>query len=243
MHHISKQSSVSGNLLEVLKISVLSCPRFDVGPILYKTEVQIDRHIKRPELTEMLANKGADALEHVLQDLDRFLSTPLPQDEGEAKLSPKLVQEMSYVDWKSKTAEEVYNLYRGLYGMFKLKTYFLNKVVDLDEVGLVAKSIDEGNSSNVYNLSQFVIDKLPDNATPGQIVYVNETLFVKCSKSGGTYKPYVFIKRFKLGKKWMSAKDFQNGFLSKCQNASESVFYSHQQNCDTREVSLKKAPS
>lgn len=211
---------------------------------------------------------GAEALGHVISDIDHFSSHPIPQNEEEAKLSPKLTPVMAEVDWSTKTADEVYNLFRGLYGVFKLKTYLMEKPIDLDEIGLVvmnshrdskgigdsaSEKCEQNNTSlnkstnfeRFYSNSPFYnLDNINvlASSVPGQIIYYKDIILVKCMDVSKSLKcmPYVSVRKFKVGKKWMSAKDFQNGFLSKCK-PDQRIFSFQQQTTSVQpENTIKK---
>lgn len=209
--------------------------RFDVGPVLLKKAIPLSDDIRAPELHQTLASLGATALLEVIRNLSNFLSHPLPQDDSLATTAPKLTPEMAEVDWCSKTAVEVYRLFRGLFGTFKLRTTFNERRIDLDELELPIITITSSNYSNNVNFSSNNSDiasnddKLahsppeinsselpPDRVSPGEIVFTKKgnLMCVRCAQSSGV-STWVVVKKVKVGSKWMSAKDFRNGFLSK----------------------------
>jgi methionyl-tRNA formyltransferase len=209
--------------------------RFDVGPVLYQVEIPLHPHVRAPELTSIMAKVGADALSHVISNLHQFSSNSITQDESKALPSPKLTPDMADVDWSTSSPLQVYNLFRGLYGAFRLRTSFCGKLVNLDEVGLIVSTsktqIVEKHlerSERTHNLDTDFTDfysypvtelrsDLPKDAQPGRIVFSKDILCVRCSdKNGSSGEPcWIFIRKVRIGTKWMNAKDFQNGFLSK----------------------------
>ena len=195
--------------------------------------VPIDPHIRAPELTKNLANVGAEALTTVITNLDHYLQNPLIQSENEVTYAPKLTPSDAEVDWCRKSSLEIYNLFRGLCGSYKLKTYFQSKCIDLDELRLIKKSCKassedfkskkEINASTDLN-SNYVCSPIsfsqlfPSGADifPGCLFYIDGYLCVKCCESQNEmYHPWIAISKVKVATKWMSAKDFYNGFLSK----------------------------
>jgi methionyl-tRNA formyltransferase len=215
--------------------------RFDVGPVLHQSKLSLDPHIKRPELTTILAQIGADTLAQVITDLEQYKKNPIKQDESKAILSPKLKPEMAEFDWERKNSVEIYNLYRGLYGVYKLKTNFLDKKVDLDNLALVSIE-DKSNicDKNVVNDHIYIVKDsaiFPSSAIPGQIIFKHDNLFVKCSESlNSKYLSYISVGKVKLGNKWMSAKDFQNGFLSKCKPEQRVFRHRNVVECNKKSV-------
>jgi hypothetical protein len=216
-----------------------------------KREVRLDPHIRRPEMTYILASVGAAALSTVLGDLEGYL-----------KKAQNQAEDMGFVDWNSCSSLRVYNLFRGLYGFIKLKTHFFDKLVDIDEVGIVMKKsrgstpsedcdrkVPNSNSRNnkvfdentdfkyFYSESGPILEvdecegelvkMLKDSSlSEGSIVFDNDLLFVRCVDEGvneNDYFPFITIRKVKVKNKWMSAVDFQNGFLSKC-SAEERYF-------------------
>jgi methionyl-tRNA formyltransferase len=208
---------------------------------LHQESLPIHPHIRTPELTELLARLGAEGLGKVLQDLETFLVKALPQNENDSTLAPKISPEMSHVQWESQSGVAIYNLYRGLSGLFKLKTTYLGRPIDLDDIAIFSpeeptpvskmkfetQPIDINStadfSNNYYNSPVTVhIKSLPASSAqlrPGYIHYTEDTLCVKCfsssQDSGDIRQNWIFIRKVKMGTKWMSAKDFRNGFLTK----------------------------
>ena len=213
--------------------------RFDIGPVLYQDSVPIHPHIRKPELNQLLASVGSNALELVLQNLDVYLDKALPQNENESTLAPKICPEMSHVHWESQSAETIYNLYRGLSGQFKLKTNYMGRTVDLDSIAiftseeskctctmhpghLIRQEVSKETNFDTYYDSPVMVHvkDLPNSAvlSPGHIHYSDGLLCVKCSRLDDVEDPkqnWIFVRKVKIGTKWMSANDFRNGFLSK----------------------------
>ena len=82
----------------------------DTGPMLAKVITPIDAKTTG-ELTEELAELGANAMVGVLNDLEHLAA--IPQDDGAATYAPKIDKAEARIDW-SKPAEEIERLARGL---------------------------------------------------------------------------------------------------------------------------------
>jgi len=82
----------------------------DTGPILAKVITPIDAKTTG-ELTEELAELGANVMVGVLNDLEHLAA--IPQDDGAATYAPKIDKAEARIDW-SKPAEEIERLARGL---------------------------------------------------------------------------------------------------------------------------------
>ena len=87
----------------------------DTGDILLKSEVKIPDEMILPELRERLMTVGADLLLKTLYKLQRGELQPIKQDDSLSTYAPLLKKETGLIDWK-KSAREIHNLIRGLYG-------------------------------------------------------------------------------------------------------------------------------
>ena len=82
----------------------------DTGPMLAKVMTPINAKTTG-ELTEELADLGANAMVGVLNDLEHLAG--IPQDDDAATYAPKIDKAEARIDW-SKPAEEIERLARGL---------------------------------------------------------------------------------------------------------------------------------
>jgi methionyl-tRNA formyltransferase len=82
----------------------------DTGPMLAKVMTPINAKTTG-ELTEELAELGANAMVGVLNDLEHLAA--IPQDDDAATYAPKIDKAEARIDW-SKPAEEIERLARGL---------------------------------------------------------------------------------------------------------------------------------
>ena len=85
----------------------------DTGPILHQISDHIDPDITGGDLSEHLAELGAQALVETLAVLEQGQLNPVPQDHSRATLAPKLTREIARIDW-SKDAASIARLIRGL---------------------------------------------------------------------------------------------------------------------------------
>ena len=85
----------------------------DTGPILHQISDHIDPDITGGDLSEHLAELGAQALVETLAVLEQGKLNPVPQDNSRATLAPKLTRETARIDW-SKDAASIARLIRGL---------------------------------------------------------------------------------------------------------------------------------
>ena len=87
----------------------------DTGDILLKSEVKISAEMILPELRECLMTVGADLLLKTLYKLQMGELQPIKQDDSLSTYAPLLKKDTGLIDWK-KSAREINNLIRGLYG-------------------------------------------------------------------------------------------------------------------------------
>ena len=87
----------------------------DTGDILLTSEVKITDEMILPELREKLMTTGADLLLKTLYLLQIGELRPVKQDDSLSTYAPLLKKDTGRIDWQ-KSAREVHNLIRGLYG-------------------------------------------------------------------------------------------------------------------------------
>jgi methionyl-tRNA formyltransferase len=85
----------------------------DTGPILHQIPDHVDPDVTGGELSEHLAELGAQALVETLALLEQDTLRPVPQNEALATYAPKLTREIARIDW-TKDAAAVARLIRGL---------------------------------------------------------------------------------------------------------------------------------
>ena len=85
----------------------------DTGPILRQIRDRLDPEVTGGELSEHLAELGAQALVETLTLLDQDDLRPVPQDEALATYAPKLTRDTARIDW-TKDAAAIARLIRGL---------------------------------------------------------------------------------------------------------------------------------
>jgi methionyl-tRNA formyltransferase len=85
----------------------------DTGPILHQIPHMIDPDVTGGELSEHLAEMGAQALVETLSLLESDALRPVPQDHSRATYAPKLTREIARIDW-TKDATAITRLIRGL---------------------------------------------------------------------------------------------------------------------------------
>jgi methionyl-tRNA formyltransferase len=89
----------------------------DTGDILFTEKITLTGHETAGELHDRLMNKGAGLLVKTVKAVESGRYNEYPQSaqlpDTELKGAPKIFKELCNIDW-NKTAEEIYNLIRGL---------------------------------------------------------------------------------------------------------------------------------
>jgi methionyl-tRNA formyltransferase len=85
----------------------------DTGPILRQIADHVAPDVTGGDLSEHLAELGAQALVETLALLEQGSLRPIPQNEAAATYAPKLTREIARIDW-TKDAAGVARLIRGL---------------------------------------------------------------------------------------------------------------------------------
>jgi len=156
--------------------------KMDHGPILAQEKVNIEPNETFAELRDRLAPLSAELL---LKTLPKYLSDnikPSPQNENEATFCKILTRDDGKI-YFNKTADEIYNQYRGLTPWPGIFTVWNSK-----------------------RLKIIKIKKAEKNIPAGQVKIENNKMLVGCSKDA------IEILEIQLeGKKAMPASAFVNG--------------------------------
>ena len=137
----------------------------DTGDILLKSEVKIPDDMILPELRERLMTVGADLLLTTLYKLQNGELEPIKQDDSLSTYAPLLKKETGLIDWK-KSAREIHNLIRGLYGRARAGISIRN-----EELGI-------RNENSVIWLKIWRTRLAEEKLSPAEIKIVGEKFFV-----------------------------------------------------------------
>ncbi|KAL0276443.1 UNVERIFIED_CONTAM: hypothetical protein PYX00_004018 [Menopon gallinae] len=192
-YSIKNGDSVTG--VTIMKIKPF---KFDIGDIVLQESCSIGSDEFLPSLRNKLANLGAKCLIQTIENLPNSLEKCVPQSSNGASSAPKVDKTISQIHWDKMTAAEVYNLYRGLFGMYNLKTTWCSKAVIIH-----CMSLDiSWKSTLTDNLCHL---------TPGTLEYCKKykVLRVHCID-----KP-LYICSLQMGDKILTDSQFYNGYLSR----------------------------
>lgn len=155
----------------------------DTGNMILVEKIKIEDDDTGETLHDKLAAVGAEVL---IKTIERFKAGDFSsekQDDSKATYASMLTKAEGEINWE-KTAEEVYNLIRGLNSWPMAYTYYMGK-----------------------RFVPYECEKVDAKGAPGEVVDVNKEGFsVACSEGG------IKIKAVKFdGKKMMSVKDYLVG--------------------------------
>ena len=108
----------------------------DTGDIILKRETEIGEEETTGELWERLSKMGGELLVETLKKIENRTAPRIPQGE-EFTMAPMLNKEMSQIDWKNKTAEQIKNLVRGLNPFMGTYSYLGEKKIKIWKVQVV----------------------------------------------------------------------------------------------------------
>ncbi|RZC32200.1 methionyl-tRNA formyltransferase, mitochondrial, partial [Asbolus verrucosus] len=186
----------SGDTQTGITIMKISPKKFDVGEIVSQESIQIHPDMKMGRLFTQLGTLGAANLIKTVASLPQNLSNAQPQPADGVTYAPKVKPEFANIKWDAMTARQIYDLERALDGVFHLQTMWKDTPVKLI-------SVSQGEfSSTVY-----------DKFNPGFVVYDKQKKILKilCSNS-----QFIIVEKVGVvGKKIMTATDFNNGYVKK----------------------------
>ncbi len=100
----------------------------DTGDMILKEKVEIGENETTGELWERLSKIGGKLLVETLKEIEDG-TAPREKQGNDFTVAPMLNKEMSKIDWKNKTAEEIKNLVRGLNPIMGAYTFLEGKKI------------------------------------------------------------------------------------------------------------------
>jgi methionyl-tRNA formyltransferase len=181
---IASGETVSGNTTMLLNEGL------DTGDVLVQREMAIDPDATSVTLAPPLAAMGAELVVETLDGLEHDLILPIGQEHERHTLAPILTKEDGRISW-SRTAQEIYNRFRGFQPWPGAFTTFRGKQLSLHAM----RPLPSGESV----LSE------------GELAVECDRLIAGCGQGSA-----LEILELQLeGKKRMSARDLINGYQLK----------------------------
>ena len=163
----------------------------DTGPILMQQTHEIGPHQTAVEMFEMLASAGAPLVVETLAGLAKGSLHPQPQNHSLATFAPLLTREDGRMDFAGRTAQELYNRWRGFQPWPGAFTGFSGKKLIAHRMAVAAEPAAAGER---------VVE-------PGGICVEDRRLLVACA--GNTWIELIEVQL--EGKKRLAAADFLHG--------------------------------
>lgn len=117
----------------------------DTGDMILKQEVEIGENETTGELWDRLSIIGADLLVKTLKQIEEGTAPRIKQSD-DFTMAPMLNKEISKIDWKEKTAQQIKNLVRGLNPIMGAYSYLNGKKIKFWKV-----EVEEDTNSNQEN--------------------------------------------------------------------------------------------
>jgi methionyl-tRNA formyltransferase len=164
--------------------------KIDAGKIIQQKSLEIKAEETAGELTQRLAELGAELMVETLQLMEKDNFPTLQQKDREVILAPKIKDKDRIIDW-TKTNLEIHNRIRGLSPMPTAYTNFRDKRVEIYRSSCLV------HNANVVK---------PTDLVPGAIVIPNKDLIA------ATGNGLINITQLKIeGGKMITGRDFING--------------------------------
>lgn len=117
----------------------------DTGDMILKQEVKIGENETTGELWDRLSIIGADLLVKTLKQIEKGTAPRIKQSD-DFTMAPMLNKEISKIDWKEKTAQQIKNLVRGLNPIMGAYSYLNGKKIKFWKV-----EVEKDTNSNQEN--------------------------------------------------------------------------------------------
>jgi methionyl-tRNA formyltransferase len=155
----------------------------DTGLILLQKSIKIQEDDTYPDLDRKLAKIGLECLLGAIPDYISGNLSPTPQNNALATTCKQLTREDGKIDW-NKSAQEIYNQYRGLTPWPGIWTGWDDKRLKLIKIKLAKHKIETGT-----------------------VLVENDKIYIGCGNGS------IEVLELQLeGKKTLATKEFLNGF-------------------------------
>ena len=198
------QSAIINGETETGVSIMLLDEQMDHGPILEQIKVAIDPEDTTETLTHKLIAQATPLLLTTTSAWIEKKIAPRPQNHAEATYCKMLTREDGKVDW-NKSANEIYNLYRGLTPWPGIWTTWEGKRLKLQKIKKTPPQRDPAHGGTKNQKNNVTIEQLSNAA--GAITAFENRIFVVASNG------LIEVTELQLeGKKPMDAKTFLTGY-------------------------------
>lgn len=199
---------INGDTETGVSIIDLHPTTFDAGRVLNQTLLEIPdpSNIRYSELESILADAGSDLLIQTLRNLDVHKASSKSQEQlspnSDVPKAPKITKELGLLSWNIQTAQQIWNLYRGVSHQIPLQTTFKSKPLHLTSLlHPVNSPPDLPKDSNAAT-------------APGTIFYNKHSpnvLYVRAKQDWAVVEKVKVVNRKEVGvKEWMNGYKVQS---------------------------------
>jgi methionyl-tRNA formyltransferase len=179
-------------------------PGLDAGPLLAQERTPIGPDEDAGQLEARLAVMGAQLVLKVINDLERGMAKPIPQDAGQACKAPRLKKEQGAINW-ARPAQEIKNQVRALRPWPRAFTFWHRPGAEpvrlnIDRVSICSKELSLEASRGAGTAAQ-------QWSAPGTILDATTRLVIATGDV-----PLEILELQPAGKRSMSAADFLRGY-------------------------------
>lgn len=127
--------------------------KMDAGDIIFQKKVEIKPEDTAGTLSGKLAKEGAKLLYSTLRKVKEGKISSFSQDESKATYAPMLKKADGLIDW-TKSAEEIFNLVRGLNPWPSAYTYLKGKLFKIYKTEINYASSKSANPGNIVEVAK-----------------------------------------------------------------------------------------
>jgi methionyl-tRNA formyltransferase len=132
----------------------------DTGGMLLSRNVLVEKATMAAQLYPQLSHMGAEVLVESLAGLESGILKPVAQDELQATLAPILTREDGRMELAERTAQQVYNRWRGFspwpgaHGIFRGKRFLVHAMKPVEASGLAPGELGLRDGALVVGTAQ-----------------------------------------------------------------------------------------
>ena len=157
----------------------------DTGDVLAVDKIELDNEIMLEELHDKLMIMGADLINKVIYDYQKYFDSRIKQNENEASIVGKIHKSMGQINFNEKS-DVIYNKFRGLTPWPGLFFKLEDKIIKVHNINIIKQYNDNKN---------------------GEVVKVDKTGIKVACEDG-----FIIITRLQLpNKKPLNIREYLNG--------------------------------
>jgi len=125
----------------------------DTGPMFLRKVLQIAPDETAEGLSRRFSEAGASLLLETLVQLKAGRLNPIPQNDSEASLAPRIQKSDGFIQWRD-SARAIYNRWRGLFPWPGMATFYEKKRLKIPSLSLGTESGRKGKPGEILQFSE-----------------------------------------------------------------------------------------